>query len=173
MSISTSRLHWRQKKSHYGRIAKENKSIFERNQTHVYFSLVARDFCCRTGNAIQNPPPPAVNFFSARGKFKPPRALVELLNYSHDELREERGALSNDSGCSRLLLLRTAEVQPVVHLALLVQHGLLLLHLAHALLLRLVRLRGGWRKVVAHVNTMPWFFNSKIGRVFPSPQRAV
>ena len=61
--------------------------------------------------------------------------------YSRDELGEQTAALSDHTSCSRLLLLRAREVQTVVHLPLFVKDGLLLLHLTHALLLCLVRLR--------------------------------
>lgn len=57
-----------------------------------------------------------------------------------DKLREEGGTLPDDSGGPGFLLLTPAEVQPVVHLTLLMQHRLLLLHLAHTLLLCLIRL---------------------------------
>lgn len=61
--------------------------------------------------------------------------------HSRDELGEQAATLSDHTCRTRFFLLRTREVQTVVHFSFLVQDRLFLLYFTHALFLRLVRLR--------------------------------
>jgi hypothetical protein len=73
-----------------------------------------------------------------------------------NELGEKRTALPDDTSCSRLLLLTSAEVQAVVHFSFFVENGLFLLDLAQALFLRLISLKN------QKINTESLRFNISI-----------